>query len=41
MQCSTSFCALYADGKAITVPVATLNWVVSDVSEKLKQAQEK
>ncbi|NMY71234.1 hypothetical protein [Pseudomonas sp. WS 5414] len=36
MQCSASFCALYADGKAITVPIATLNWVVSDVAEKLK-----
>ena len=41
MQCSTSFCALYADGKAITVPVATLNWVVSDVSKKLEEVQAK
>ncbi|AZD23068.1 hypothetical protein C4K22_3920 [Pseudomonas chlororaphis subsp. aurantiaca] len=39
MQCSTAFCALYADGKAIAVPVATLNWVVSDLSEKLPKAQ--
>jgi hypothetical protein len=39
MQCSTSFCALYADGKAITVPIATLNWAISDVSKKLKVQQ--
>lgn len=36
MECSTAFCALYADGKAITVPIATLDWVVSDVSDKLQ-----
>ena len=41
MQCSTSFCALYADGKVITVPVATLNWVVSDVSKKLEEVPTK
>ncbi|WP_025804500.1 hypothetical protein [Pseudomonas chlororaphis] len=39
MQCSTVFCALYADGKAIAVPLTTLNWVVSDLSEKLPKAQ--
>ncbi|AZD09112.1 hypothetical protein C4K26_3712 [Pseudomonas chlororaphis] len=39
MQCSAVFCALYADGKAIAVPVATLDWVVSDLSEKLPKAQ--
>ncbi|MGR6738284.1 hypothetical protein [Pseudomonas chlororaphis] len=38
MQCSAAFCALYADGKAITVPVTALNWAVSDLSERLPKA---
>lgn len=37
MQRSTTFCARYTDGKAITVPISTLNGVVSDVSDQLKQ----
>lgn len=34
MECSSSFCALYAKGLVVTVPVSDVKWGVSDVREK-------
>ena len=34
MECSSSFCALYAKGLVMTVPVSDIKWGVSDVREK-------
>lgn len=34
--CSSQFCALYSQGKVISVPLATIDFAVSDVSGKRK-----
>lgn len=31
IQCSTSFCAIFADGRAYTVPLSSINWAVSEI----------
>lgn len=39
MQCSPIFCALYAEGKVITVPLSAITLAVSDLAHKLDSGE--